>query len=131
MYPIKNKSESFRENRYISCEYEDYEVQPISKVQIRQEENDIGAISGDGTNCYVVQDNFLLYGKSASELQEIAYNLYYAIKSISYTPFRAVLSGNLCLEVGDAVQFHTKRKIINSYIIKRKIKGNKTLKDSF
>ena len=131
LYPIEKKSESFRENRYISCEYEDYTVQPIDKVQIRQEENDIGAISGDGTNCYVVQDNFLVYGKSASELQEIADNLYYTIKSVYYIPFRAVLSGNLCLEVGDAVQFYTKRKIINSYILQRKITGIQTLKDSF
>ena len=131
LYPIEKKSETFRENRYISCEYEDYEVQPISKVQIRQEENDIGAISGDGTNCYVVQDNFLVYGKSASELQEIADNLYYVIKSISYISFRAVLSGNLCLEVGDAVQFNTRRKIVNSYILQRKITGIQTLKDSF
>lgn len=131
LYPTEKKSETFRENRYISCEYEDYEVQPINKVQIRQEENDIGAISGDGTNCYVVQDNFLVYGKSASELQEIADNLYYVIKSISYISFRAVLSGNLCLEVGDAVQFNTRRKIVNSYILQRKITGIQTLKDSF
>ena len=131
LYPIEKKSETFRENRYISCEYEDYTVQPISKVQIRQEENDIGAISGDGTNCYVVQDNFLVYGKSASELQEIADNLYYVIKSISYVSFRAVLSGNLCLEVGDAVQFNTRRKIVNSYILQRKITGIQTLKDTF
>ena len=131
LYPIEKKSETFRENRYISCEYEDYTVQQIDKVQIRQEENDIGAISGDGTNCYVVQDNFLVYGKSASELQEIADNLYYTIKSISYIPFRAVLSGNLCLEVGDAVQFNTRRKIVNSYILQRKITGIQTLKDSF
>lgn len=131
LYPTEKKSETFRENRYISCEYEDYTVQPINKVQIRKEENDIGAISGDGTNCYVVQDNFLLYGKSAHELQEIADNLYYVIKSISYIPFRAVLSGNLCLEVGDAVQFNTRRKIVNSYILQRKITGIQTLKDSF
>lgn len=131
LYPIEKKSETFRENRYISCEYEDYTVQPIDKVQIRQEENDIGAISGDGTNCYVVQDNFLVYGKYASDLQEIADNLYYTIKSVSYIPFRAVLSGNPCIEVGDAVQFYTKRKIINSYILQRKITGIQTLKDSF
>lgn len=131
LYPTEKKSETFRENRYISCEYEDYTVQPINKVQIRQEENDIGAISGDGTNCYVVQDNFLVYGKSAHELQEIADNLYYVIKSISYIPFRAVLIGNLCLEVGDTVQFNTRRKIVNSYILQRKITGIQTLKDSF
>ena len=53
------------------------------------------------------------------------------IKSISYISFRAVLSGNLCLEVGDAVQFNTRRKIVNSYILQRKITGIQTLKDSF
>lgn len=131
LYPIEKKSETFRENRYISCEYEDYTVQPINKVQIRQEENDIGAISGDGTNCYVVQDNFLVYGKGASELQSIADNLFYVIKSISYIPFNATLSGNLCFEVGDAVQFNTKRQIVNSYILQRKITGIQTLKDTF
>lgn len=131
LFPADKKSTTVGESKYKSCEYEDYIVQSIDKVQIRQEENDIGAISGDGTNCYVVQDNFLVYGKGASELQSIADNLFYVIKSISYIPFNATLSGNLCFEVGDAVQFNTKRQIVNSYILQRKITGIQTLKDTF
>lgn len=60
---------------YTSAAYEDYIVQPIDKLQIRQEEDDIGVIVGDGSNSYIIEDNFLVYGKSSAELTYIANNI--------------------------------------------------------
>ena len=131
LYPTDKVSYTINENHYISCEYEDYTVQQIDKIQIRQKENDIGFIYGDGDNCYIIQNNFLVYGKSSKDLQEISENIFRTIKNISYIPFNAELSGNLCFEVGDAVRFNTNRQIVNSYILQRTMKGIQSLKDSF
>ena len=45
-------------------------MKSIEAVQLRQEEDDIGAIYGKG-NCLVIEGNFLLYGKGDEELQQM------------------------------------------------------------
>lgn len=118
-------------SRYISCEYEDFETQLISKLQIRQEENDIGMIHGTGANTYIVQDNFLVYGKTSDELKVIAERLFSKINGVYYRPFKVDLRGNPCIEVGDIVVVHTKYKEVESYVLERTIKGIQALKDTF
>jgi len=114
----------------ILAEYEDFTTAYIDKLQIRQEENDIGVIYGTGTNCYVVQDNFLVYGKSSSELYEVAMNLFGVISNVSYSPCNIQMSANLNLNVGDAIRFPAKGTEIHSYVLERKIKGIQKLEDS-
>ena len=53
--------ELITQHMYTSCRFEDYTVKSIEAVQLRQEEDDIGAIYGKG-NCLVIEGNFLLYG---------------------------------------------------------------------
>lgn len=118
-------------NTYISCEYEDFETQLISKLQIRQEENDIGVIHGTGTNTYIVQDNFLVYGKSTNDLKSIANKLFTRINGVYYRPFKASLRGNPCIEVGDNVCIKAKYKDIEGYVLERTIKGIQALRDTF
>lgn len=116
---------------YLSCQYEDFIVQHIDKLQIRQEENDIGAISGTGNNCYIIEDNFLVYGKSAAELQIIADNVLSVIGVVWYRPAQVEARGNPCLEVGDGILLHTTHEIVYTYILQRTLKGIQALKDSY
>lgn len=118
-------------SNYISCQYEDFICQHIDKLQIRQEENDIGAISGTGNNCYIIEDNFLVYGKSAAELQTIADNVLSVIGVVWYRPAQVEARGNPCLEVGDGILLHTTRETIYTYILQRTLKGIQALKDSY
>lgn len=118
-------------NNYISCQYEDFIVQHIDKLQIRQEENDIGAIAGTGDNCYIIEDNFLIYGKSAADLQTIADNVLSVIGVVWYRPAQVEARGNPCLEVGDGILLHTTRETIYTYILQRTLKGIQALKDSY
>ena len=117
-------------NLYQSLYVEEYNVQKITKLQIRQESNDIGAIYGNGDNCYIVQDNFLVYGKSASELQTIAQNLYGVISFVEYTPYEIVAKGNPCTEVGDLVKIYTKDGAISTYVLNRTLSGIQSLTDT-
>jgi phage baseplate assembly protein gpV len=114
-----------------SGSYEDFDCRPISKVQIRQTTDDIGAIVGEDGNTYIMQDNFLVYGKSASDLNTIATNLLSVIKGISYKPFNIkAIYGNPCYEIGDAITVVTANKTFNSYMFNRTLKGIQAMTDN-
>lgn len=115
----------------ISCKFEEYTVKSIDKVQIRQEEGDIGAIYGEGTNAYTVEGNFLMYGKTSDELAVLAQNIYGMVSGRTYIPFESSTKGLPYLEVGDAARFEFGADHIVSYIIKRTLKGIYALKDSY
>lgn len=85
---------------YRSANNEDYYTKPINKLQIRQSEDDIGLIYGSGDNCYIVQNNFLVYGKSSSELSTIASALYGRISDVTYMPAKIIAKGDLSAELG-------------------------------
>lgn len=131
LYPREPKSTRISKRLYISAQYEDFLVKTIDKLQIRKEEDDIGVIVGSGTNAYVIQDNFLVYGKGSEELTGIANNIYGKIRGIIYRPFSADCKGNPCIEVGDAVRLPTKYEIIESYVLKRTLKGIQALRDNY
>lgn len=131
LYPREPKSMRIGKNLYISAQYEDFLVKTIDKLQIRKEEDDIGVIVGNGTNAYVIQDNFLVYGKGSEELTGIANNIYGRIRGIIYRPFSADCKGNPCIEVGDAVRLPTRYEIIESYVLKRTLKGIQALRDDY
>ena len=135
LYPQDAKGFEIGISNYVTCEYEDYHTKSINKLQIRQEENDIGVIWQDekatSDNCYTIQGNFLVYGKSSKELSTIAKNIYEKIKNVIYRPFSADCVGNLCLEVGDPVRISTTYSPVESYILKRTLKGIQALRDSY
>lgn len=131
LYPREPKSTRISKSLYISAQYEDFLVKTIDKLQIRKEEDDIGVIVGSGTNAYVIQDNFLVYGKGSEELTGIANNIYGRIRGIIYRPFSADCKGNPCIEVGDAVRLPTRYEIIESYVLKRTLKGIQALRDEY
>lgn len=113
LYPQDPKSARIGSGTYRDCQYEDFIAKPITKLQIRKEENDIGKIwpetpNGDKDNCYIIQDNFLVYEKSSDKLSVIAQNLLGKITDITYRPFSAECVGNPCFEVGDPIRFPTK-----------------------
>lgn len=129
LYPRDPKSTQIGKGFYVSAKYEDYLVRTINKLQIREQKNDIGVIAGTGDNAYVIEDNFLVYGKGTDELTGIANNTLSKIRGIIYRPFAADCKGNLCLEVGDAVRLPTRYELIESYILKRTLKGIQALRD--
>lgn len=136
LYPQDPKSTSIGKGNYIKCQYEDYRTKPITKIQIRQEENDIGKIwpetpKSDKDNCYIIEGNFLVYSKSSDELAVIAKNIYDKITDIIYRPFSVDCVGNPCLEVGDPISIPTKHEIVESYILKRTLKGIQALRDAY
>ena len=115
----------------ISSYFEDYTIQAIDKIQIRQESEDIGVIYGTGSNCYTIEGNFLLYGKGADDLSAVATNVYGMISGRMYIPFNCELKGLPYISVGNAVYFAYGSESIVSYIMNRTLKGTYALKDSY
>lgn len=69
--------------------YEDYQVAPIDKVQIRQSQDDVGVIyppDEAGANAVVIEGNPLLTAESAEALQPVAQSIYETMQPITYTP---------------------------------------------
>ena len=134
LFPREQDANKIGNSLCIDCQYEDYLSQRITKLQIRQEENDIGKTYPggeitDSDNVYVVQGNFLVYGKSETELNTIAKNLYPFVSGKEYRPFKAKVVGNPCFEVGDAIRMNTAYQIVESYILKRTLTGVQGLRD--
>lgn len=77
----------------------DYVCKKIDKVQIRSEEEDIGAIYGTGTNALIIEGNPLFYGMNASELEKCAKQISVNIKDNSdYTAYEAELNSESYLD---------------------------------
>lgn len=133
LYPQEPDSFEIKRSCCVSCNYEDYIVSGITKVQIRQDENDAGIqypeTESEKENTYIIEDNFLVYGKTSSELSEISKNIFEKIKNIIYRPFNADTRANLCLEVGDAIRISTRFHAVESYILKREMKGGQAIRD--
>jgi hypothetical protein len=111
--------------------YEDYVVYPIDKVQIRQEEGDVGASYGPGNNCYVIQGNYLVYGKSAQELLSIVATVYDQISGRVYRPCHIVGPALPWLEVGDGIICYTTDDVIETYCLERTMKGIQGMMDTY
>ena len=109
--------------------YQDYLVEGISGLVIRQEEGDVGADVGYGDNPYAIEGNFLVYGKSAQELLNIAQSLLPQIEGRYYRPVSLDCNCMPWLEVGDAIQVPTKDDLIESFVMKRTISGCQNMRD--
>lgn len=116
---------------YLTCQYEDFKTRWIDGLEIKLEENETGILYGDNSNVYVVNDNFLVYGKSEDELTTIAQNLLNLIRFIQYRPMSVSAVGNPVLSVGSGIRLSTKYDVINSYILKRTLSGIQGLRDSY
>lgn len=129
---VGDETKSYGSGMFLSCEFEEYNTDQIESVQIREEENDIGVIAGEATgNRYIVEGNFLLSGKTEVELSGIASTFLSAVGNIRYKPFKAMVQGNPCVEVGDVVAFYAKTETFGSYVLERKLSGIQSLKDDF
>ena len=118
------------QSRIVTENHEDFVAQKIDKLQIRQDEYDIGAVVGTGDNAYIIQDNFFFYGWDAASLESLATRLLARIGAYEYTPIKMTCVGNPSLAIGDPINVQTADgSIIKSYVLKKTIKGPQALKD--
>lgn len=99
--------------------YSEFEVKPIDSVQIRQEEGDIGSVSGQGNNAYIVTGNIFCFGKNAEELKVVSDNLLLNIQGIAYKPHTTKMIGLPYVKPGARYVILTENDTIETYVFKR------------
>lgn len=122
---------SFDTGDYKSIDYKKYQVATIDKVVLREDADDIGAIYGAGTNAYIVEGNFLLYGKNVAQMDSIAQRVYAIVNGYVYTPAKMVCTAMPWFEIGDYIEIKTDRNTIRSYVLERSFKGIQNALDTY
>lgn len=149
LYPGEETFPGYNENDYIheisstlrlpDSEHGDYLVKQINTLQIKTEEGDVGAIvysesydSMHVNNSYVINNNFLVYGKGHDELIEIAENMSDNVFNlIEYTPNTTKLVALPYMEVGDPFQLISDDDSFYGYILKRTLQKIQAMTDTF
>lgn len=126
---IPNDSGELLSAGYKKINYEEYIVGSITKLQIHQEDGDVGVVVGYGDNTYFITGNFLLFGKGTVELEAIADKILNSIKNKFYRPHKTTMIGLPYLEVGDSISIVTSTDVIETYVFKRTLSGIQALED--
>lgn len=130
LFPSDANTESMN-GHYITFDYEAFQSQAITQLEIRADDSTAGAIVGTSGNNYVISGNFLISDKTGAEMKQIANNLLPVIAQAAYTPIKSSeCVGNPCLELGDPIRFNTSREIVESYILQRTLTGVQSKRDS-
>lgn len=130
LFPSDANTESMT-GHYITFDYEAFQSQAITQLEIRAEDSTAGAIVGTSGNNYVISGNFLISDKTGAEMKQIANNLLPVIAQAEYTPIKSCTCvGNPCLELGDPIRFNTSREIVETYILQRTLTGVQSKRDS-
>ena len=109
--------------------YEDYLVESITGVSIYSEDGTLGASVGKEYNTYIIQGDFLTYGKTPVELLNIANSLLPLLNRRAYRPVNVDCQFMPWLEIGDPIQIFARDDVVETYIINRTITGCQVMRD--
>lgn len=133
LYPSE-ASAQFGTAGYIKTVYEEYDTSLIDCLEIKKEDGVIGSQSYNTRNFknpYVIIGNFLVYGKTASELEVIGNRIFGKISGITYRPHTTKAVGLPYVEAGDSITLIKKNDNLQTYVFSRKISGGQVLTDEF
>lgn len=130
LFPSDANTESMT-GHYITFDYEDFQSQAITQLEIKSSEDNAGAIIGTAGNNYSITGNFLVSDKTGAELEQISNNLLPIMKQAAYTPIKSCTCvGNPCLTLGEPIRFNTTREIVETYLLQRTLTGVQSKRDS-
>lgn len=130
LYPQSGWAAAEELEYYKTITYEDYLIDGIDRVQIRQEDGDIGAVVGSGNNAYIVEGNFLAYGLGSADLTKLAWSIYDSIAGKTYRPAKIVSYAMPWIEVGDGLRAITTDTEIATFVLTRTMSGIQAMMDT-
>ena len=109
--------------------YQDYQVAPVEKVQLRQNPEDVGTVWPDEEgkkNTYVIENNPMLAAQDGQSLQQVARTLYEQLQGITYTPCRVVIPATPDIRTGDVVRItDISGKSFHTWVMKKTTDGHR------
>lgn len=130
LYPQSGWAAAEELEYYKTITYEDYLIDGIDRLQVRQEDGDIGAVVGSGSNAYVVEGNFLAYGLGSADLTKLAWSIYDSIAGKTYRPAKIVSYAMPWIEVGDGLRAITTDTEIATFVLTRTMSGIQAMMDT-
>lgn len=130
LYPQSGWAAAEELEYYKTITYEDYLIDGIDRVQVRQEDGDIGAVVGSGSNGYIVEGNFLAYGLGSADLTKLAWSIYDSIAGKTYRPAKIVSYAMPWIEVGDGLRAITTDTEIATFVLTRTMSGIQAMMDT-
>lgn len=110
---------------------EDFVTMPITGVVLTDEGN-MDYKSGTLDNPYVISDNFVIYGLSDANKNEIVGSLLGKISAFTYRPVNDLqIVGQPYVEVGDLIRCEINGYNVETYVLKRELVGVQSLIDTF
>jgi len=144
--PIKDLENVEHFDFYRTVDFEEFEVKPVDRVIVRQNEDDSKQVAyGGGKNTYIVQGNMFTVDLGQNVKKSIAQYIHDSISGFKYIPVKSSNNGLPWIECGlDAVSYevynydYDKSKpddseFINKtfYVLNREMSGIQALKDSY
>ncbi len=112
-----------------SAQYQQYAVEPIDKIQLRQSAEDVGTVYPDipeEVNTYCITGNPLATAESAGSLIGIAQTLYEQLHAVTYTPCKVSIPADCEIAPGDILTVEdTEGNRLSMYVMKRTQKGDR------
>lgn len=106
---------------YKNIDYQEYLVNPVQRLQIRQSEEDAGVTVGNPSgNKYIIQGNMFTYGQDENTLKTMGTRIWKKIANITFHPCNTDNTGLPYIEVGDVV----------SYTLVSQTRGRRSVGDS-
>lgn len=133
LYPSEFGSDGRKVEQILSfksLEYEDKMIEGFTGLQIFRQNGEIGASVGESGNLYTISGNFLLYGKTAVELLNIAQSIFPYVYGRTYRPCTLECRAMPWLEPGDALRIITRDDVIETLCMKRTMSGCQAMIDS-
>lgn len=119
------------DNLYIKCSYDGYETQFIDRILVIDDDGQQLANNDFGTNTYVINNNYLLYGRNRDEIISILNAFMGVVGTQSYRPCEISCKGLPYIELGDRVLVNVDEDEILTYVFNRTLTGIQALKDTY
>lgn len=113
-----------------SLKYEEYTTKAIEKVQIQQNEDDVGTIYPTGAeeakNTYKITGNPLLSARDSTSLVDVARTVYEQLQGVQYTPCTVSIVATTEISAGDIMTITTRDgKSVKMFVMSKKQSGQK------
>lgn len=136
LYPVGVSANTFGESEESmpvldTLIYADYDVEEITGVKIQTSSEDYGTTIGNPRNIYQILGNFLLFGKSAADLQAIGTNFLRYADQLFFRPCKFKARSHPWIELGDIIAVDSSQIRVVMPVLKKTITGITALYDEY